>query len=102
MTVKTLAAKKIRVKDSDKGFKVYATRDYTGDSYLYRVLAAPATVTSDSTSNGVSYDTYTYDNVTPYIMWGELSDKATAKLNGLYTGLVDYIAWEFENGIRAI
>lgn len=102
MSYKTLATKKVRVKDSNRGYEVYATRDCIDGLYKYRVICAPATVTTDTTSNGIKYYTYTYLQVTPVIIWAEDSDKATAKLNGFYQGLVEYVAWELYNGIRSI
>ena len=102
MSYKTLSKRKVRVKDSDRGYEVYATRDCINGLYKYRVLCAPATVTTDVTSNGIKYDTYTYLQVTPIIIWAEVSDKSTAKINGFYQGLVEYVAWELENGIRSI
>lgn len=102
MSYKTLAKKKVRVNDSDTGYEVYATRDCINGLYKYRVLCAPATVTTGTTSNGIKYDTYTYLQVTPIIIWSDVSDKATAKLNGLYQGLVEYVAWELKNCIRSI
>lgn len=102
MSYKTLAKKKVRINKSDKGYEVYSTRDCIDGVYTYKVLCAPATVTTDTTSNGIKYDTYTYLQVEPIIIWCEVSDKATAKLNGFYQGLVEYVGYELENGVRSI
>lgn len=103
MAGKTLAAKKVRIEGTDKGVEVVAHRNKVGDYVYYSVSYYPATVRTDALSNGVEYDVFTFEPFTkPVKVWSEQTEKATAKLNGFYEGLVEFVAVEFANGVRTL
>lgn len=103
MATKTLATKKVRIAGTDKGVEVVATRNKVGDYVYYRISYYPATVRTDTLSNGVEYHVYTFEPFTkPVKVWGEQTEKATPKLNGFYEGLVEFVANEFASGLRTI
>lgn len=99
---KTLNKIKGRIKGTeDNGYMVWACRDRIGDKVLYTLYAENATVKSDETSTGIKYDVYNFDvNTRIRVIKHVDTDKATAKLNGLFEGLVDFVAHEYESGIR--
>lgn len=101
-SIKTLNKVKGRVKGTkDKGFIVWSSRDRIGDKVLYTLIAEEATVECGETSNGLKYDTFKYDSYSRFKVINRVEvDKPTAKLNGLFEGLVEFVAREYEIGIR--
>ena len=99
---KTLNQVQGRIKGTEnKGFMVWGCRTRIGDKVLYTLYAEDATVECGETSTGVKYDVFKYgvDSRIRVIKQVD-TDKVTAKLNGLFEGLVEFVAREYELGIR--
>lgn len=86
-----------------KASRLYLPEAKIGDYVYYRLAYYPATVKVDELSTGVQYEVFSFKPGTaPVTVWAEQTEKATPKLNGLYEGLVEFVAVEFANGIRTL
>lgn len=103
MASKTLASKKVRILNSEKGVEIVASRNKIGNHVFYRLAYYPATVETGLLSNGIKYDVYTFEPCTQLVtLWQERVEKATPKLNGFYENLVKFVAAEFADGTRLL